>query len=294
MWPGASCSGRHRRAVPERRCRRRHGVAFERAGRARRWPSTDRGSSMRRSTSTRRPAALRSLRGLGVPPSPAAAAAPSRAAAARRAVRRADRARPHRRGRPRRRDARDARRRRSRGVLRQFERPGRASSSDELGVGPSVEADRCATWPSARVARTARRRRPGHATARRARSPRRRVHFCTTTDGVRLAYASSGSGPPLVKASNWLTHLDYDWDSPVWQPLVAGAVVRRLHAGPLRRARLRPVGLGRRRRFVHARGVGRATSRPSSTRSGSSASRCSASRRAARSRSPTPRGIPSG
>ena len=34
--------------------------------------------------------------------------------------------------------------------------------------------------------------------------------------GVRLAYATSGAGPPLVKASNWLTHLDYDWGSPVW------------------------------------------------------------------------------
>jgi pimeloyl-ACP methyl ester carboxylesterase len=33
---------------------------------------------------------------------------------------------------------------------------------------------------------------------------------------VRLAYATSGAGPPLVKASNWLTHLDYDWASPVW------------------------------------------------------------------------------
>jgi pimeloyl-ACP methyl ester carboxylesterase len=28
----------------------------------------------------------------------------------------------------------------------------------------------------------------------------------------------SGTGPPLVKASNWLTHLDHDWGSPVWQP----------------------------------------------------------------------------
>jgi len=33
---------------------------------------------------------------------------------------------------------------------------------------------------------------------------------------VRLAYATSGAGPPLVKVSNWLTHLDYDWASPVW------------------------------------------------------------------------------
>ena len=42
------------------------------------------------------------------------------------------------------------------------------------------------------------------------------VHFCRTSDGVRLAYATSGAGPPLVKASNWMTHLDYDWASPVW------------------------------------------------------------------------------
>ena len=45
---------------------------------------------------------------------------------------------------------------------------------------------------------------------------RQTVHFCRTLDGVRLAYALSGAGPPLVKASNWLTHLDYDWGSPVW------------------------------------------------------------------------------
>ena len=34
---------------------------------------------------------------------------------------------------------------------------------------------------------------------------------------MRLAYASIGSGPPLVKASNWLTHLDFEWGSPIWR-----------------------------------------------------------------------------
>ena len=43
------------------------------------------------------------------------------------------------------------------------------------------------------------------------------IRFCTAPDGVRLAYATSGSGPPLVKPANWLTHLEYDWESPVWQ-----------------------------------------------------------------------------
>jgi pimeloyl-ACP methyl ester carboxylesterase len=44
-----------------------------------------------------------------------------------------------------------------------------------------------------------------------------RVGFCTSADGTRLAYGVSGSGPPLVKAANWLTQLDYDWRSPVWR-----------------------------------------------------------------------------
>lgn len=36
-------------------------------------------------------------------------------------------------------------------------------------------------------------------------------------DGVRLAYATHGSGPPLVRAGHWLTHLEFDWESPIWR-----------------------------------------------------------------------------
>jgi len=43
------------------------------------------------------------------------------------------------------------------------------------------------------------------------------IRFCTASDGVRLAYAKHGRGPPLVKASNWLTHLEFDWKSPIWR-----------------------------------------------------------------------------
>ena len=46
---------------------------------------------------------------------------------------------------------------------------------------------------------------------------RQELRYCRTSDGVRLAYASVGSGPPLVKASNWLTHLDFEWGSPIWR-----------------------------------------------------------------------------
>jgi pimeloyl-ACP methyl ester carboxylesterase/DNA-binding CsgD family transcriptional regulator len=44
-----------------------------------------------------------------------------------------------------------------------------------------------------------------------------RIQFCTTSDGVRIAYATVGSGPPILKAPNWLTHLEYEWQSPVWR-----------------------------------------------------------------------------
>ncbi len=43
------------------------------------------------------------------------------------------------------------------------------------------------------------------------------IRFCTAPDGVRIAYATVGSGPPLVKSANWLSHLEFDWRSPVWR-----------------------------------------------------------------------------
>jgi pimeloyl-ACP methyl ester carboxylesterase len=48
-------------------------------------------------------------------------------------------------------------------------------------------------------------------------SVRQRIRFCMTPDGTRIAYAVSGDGPPLVKTGNWLNHLEYDWESPVWR-----------------------------------------------------------------------------
>lgn len=43
------------------------------------------------------------------------------------------------------------------------------------------------------------------------------IRFCHSVDGTRIAYALAGSGPPLVKAANWLNHLEFDWESPVWK-----------------------------------------------------------------------------
>ncbi len=42
------------------------------------------------------------------------------------------------------------------------------------------------------------------------------IGFCRAPDGVRIAYGKVGEGPPLVKAANWLNHLELDWNSPIW------------------------------------------------------------------------------
>jgi pimeloyl-ACP methyl ester carboxylesterase/DNA-binding CsgD family transcriptional regulator len=43
------------------------------------------------------------------------------------------------------------------------------------------------------------------------------IRYLKTRDGVRLAWAALGQGPTLVKAANWLSHLTYDLESPVWR-----------------------------------------------------------------------------
>jgi pimeloyl-ACP methyl ester carboxylesterase/DNA-binding CsgD family transcriptional regulator len=50
---------------------------------------------------------------------------------------------------------------------------------------------------------------------------RQQVRFCTAPDGTRIALASAGSGPPLLRASHWLSHVEHDVESPVWAPWVA-------------------------------------------------------------------------
>ena len=73
-----------------------------------------------------------------------------------------------------------------------------------------------ASWaPSMRSPRKCR-------TTDRARHPatphsRQEIRFCVTEDGARIAYATVGAGYPLVKAANWLNHLDYEWESPLWR-----------------------------------------------------------------------------
>jgi pimeloyl-ACP methyl ester carboxylesterase/DNA-binding winged helix-turn-helix (wHTH) protein len=49
-----------------------------------------------------------------------------------------------------------------------------------------------------------------------ASSATQQTHFCKAADGARLAFANLGAGPPIVKAANWLSHLELDWHGQVW------------------------------------------------------------------------------
>jgi pimeloyl-ACP methyl ester carboxylesterase len=44
-----------------------------------------------------------------------------------------------------------------------------------------------------------------------------KIRFCEAPDGVRIAYAVHGAGPPLLISTCWLSHLQHDWESPVWR-----------------------------------------------------------------------------
>lgn len=48
-------------------------------------------------------------------------------------------------------------------------------------------------------------------------APVQEVRFLKTSDSTTIAYASSGQGPTLLKAANWLSHLEFDLVSPVWR-----------------------------------------------------------------------------
>jgi class 3 adenylate cyclase/pimeloyl-ACP methyl ester carboxylesterase len=56
-------------------------------------------------------------------------------------------------------------------------------------------------------------------TAANAVELRQEIRFCTAPDGVQLAYSMIGEGPPLMKTGNWMTHLEFDLESPIWRHL---------------------------------------------------------------------------
>lgn len=61
---------------------------------------------------------------------------------------------------------------------------------------------------------------PQAAAATAAVAGKQNVAFCRSDETINIAYATVGSGPALIKTANWLTHLEYDWESPLWSPFL--------------------------------------------------------------------------
>ena len=51
---------------------------------------------------------------------------------------------------------------------------------------------------------------------------KQQIQYCTTSDGVRIAFAATGKGTPVVRTSLWMTHLQHDFTEPVWRHVVLG------------------------------------------------------------------------
>lgn len=87
----------------------------------------------------------------------------------------------------------------------EFERnPARERQADlPKGGGKQTNKEQRSAGPTAKVS----------ASALRAQ----RIGFCEVADGTKIAFATIGSGRPLLKAANWLNHLEFDWDSPIWR-----------------------------------------------------------------------------
>jgi pimeloyl-ACP methyl ester carboxylesterase/DNA-binding winged helix-turn-helix (wHTH) protein len=91
-------------------------------------------------------------------------------------------------------------------------------ATDRAPASAAGATDRARASAAGTLDRPAAAAAPGHAPSGGDAGVQQQIRFCVAPDGVRLAYAISGCGPPLVKTANWLTHLEYDWDSPVWRP----------------------------------------------------------------------------
>lgn len=52
-------------------------------------------------------------------------------------------------------------------------------------------------------------------------SHQQRVRFCRSADGTHIAHATVGEGVPVVKAPNWMTHIEYECDNPIWGPFLS-------------------------------------------------------------------------
>ena len=72
----------------------------------------------------------------------------------------------------------------------------------------AIAVDEDAIFPSSRVLEAA--------------NLKQTIRYCKAADGVRLAYATVGEGPPLVRTAHWMGHLEYDWELPIFRHFLLG------------------------------------------------------------------------
>ncbi len=49
---------------------------------------------------------------------------------------------------------------------------------------------------------------------------KQRIRYVKSADGTQIAWADIGEGPAVLKAPNWMNHIEYEWRSPVVGPLL--------------------------------------------------------------------------
>jgi class 3 adenylate cyclase/pimeloyl-ACP methyl ester carboxylesterase len=99
-----------------------------------------------------------------------------------------------------------------------FDQVSRALKADFQALGPRTLKNIAHPVDVFAIAPVDRGAGPG-VTAPNAVDLKQEIRFCTAPDGVQLAYSSIGQGPPLMKTGNWMTHLEFDLESPIWRPL---------------------------------------------------------------------------
>jgi len=99
-----------------------------------------------------------------------------------------------------------------------FDQVNRALKADFQALGPRTFKNIARPVDVFAIAPVARSAGPG-VTAPNAVDLKQEIRFCTAPDGVQLAYSMIGQGPPLMKTGNWMTHLEFDLESPIWRHL---------------------------------------------------------------------------
>src|SRR3990172_1124222 len=99
-----------------------------------------------------------------------------------------------------------------------FDQVSRALKADFQALGPRTLKNIAQPVDVFAIAPADRGAGPG-VTAPNAVDLRQEIRFCTAADGIQLAYSMIGQGPPLMKTGNWMTHLEYDLESPIWRHL---------------------------------------------------------------------------